>query len=218
MGRVLDCALYVISDLDGWVSGRHLKDLFVHVIVPIDGFVSYLSWWRHQMETFSALLAICAGNSPVTGEFPSQRPVTRSFDVFFDLRLNKQLSKQSSGWWFETPSRSLWRHCNAYDVRYRWAGGLVVISFCRSYHISDITYTNSNQKLNPSISDNIYKCQPSAQYIIIWYYIYTDNIQIDIRYRWVGCLAAICIWYQTWMGWVFGCCLYVISDTEELSG
>ena len=39
------------------------------------------------METFSALLAICAGNSPVNGEFPSQRPVTRNFDVFFDLRL-----------------------------------------------------------------------------------------------------------------------------------
>ena len=53
------------------------------------------SWWRHQMETFSALLAICAGNSPVTGEFPAQRPVTRSFDVFFDLRLNERLSKQS---------------------------------------------------------------------------------------------------------------------------
>ena len=64
------------------------------------------------MEAFSALLAICVGNSPVTGEFPSQRPVTRSFDVFFDLRLNKLLSKQSQGWWFETPSNSLWRHCN----------------------------------------------------------------------------------------------------------
>ena len=46
------------------------------------------------METFSALLAICAGNSPVPGEFPTQRPVTRSFDVFFDLRPNKRLSKQ----------------------------------------------------------------------------------------------------------------------------
>ena len=43
------------------------------------------------METFSALLAICAGNSPVTGEFPAQRPVTRSFDIFFDLHLNKRL-------------------------------------------------------------------------------------------------------------------------------
>ena len=70
------------------------------------------SWWRHQMETFSALLAICAGNSPVSGEFPSQRPVTRSFYVFFYLRLNERLSKQSWGWWFETPSCSLWRHCN----------------------------------------------------------------------------------------------------------
>ena len=47
-----------------------------------------ISWWRHQMETLSALLAICAGNSPVPGDFPAQRPVTRRFDVFFDLRLN----------------------------------------------------------------------------------------------------------------------------------
>ena len=53
-----------------------------------------IPWWRHQMETFSALLAFCAGNSPVTGEFPAQRPVPRSFDVFFDLRLNQKLSKQ----------------------------------------------------------------------------------------------------------------------------
>ena len=43
---------------------------------------------------------------------PPQRPVTRSFDVFFDLRQNKRLSKQSWGWWFETLSRPLWRHCN----------------------------------------------------------------------------------------------------------
>ena len=68
--------------------------------------------WRHQMETFSALLSLCAGNSPVTSEFSTQRPVTRSFEVFFDLRLNKRLSKQSWGWWFETPLCSLWRHCN----------------------------------------------------------------------------------------------------------
>ena len=60
------------------------------------------------METFSALLAICA----VLGEFPAQRLVTRSFDVFFDLRLDKRLSKQSWGWWFETLSRPLWRHRN----------------------------------------------------------------------------------------------------------
>ena len=55
---------------------------------------------------------VTAGNSPVTGEFQSHRPVTRSFDVFFDLRLNKRLSKQTRRLWFETPSLSLWRHCN----------------------------------------------------------------------------------------------------------
>ena len=65
------------------------------------------------METFSALLALCAGNSPVTGEFPAQRPMVRRFDVFLDLSLNKQFNKQSWGRWFETSSCSLWRHCNA---------------------------------------------------------------------------------------------------------
>ena len=68
---------------------------------------------RHQMETSSALLAFDAGDSLVTCEFPLQRPVTRRFDVFFDLCLNQQLSKQWRRRWFETPSRSLWRHCNA---------------------------------------------------------------------------------------------------------
>ena len=97
----------------------------------------------HTMMTssngnFFALLAICAGNSklrvtglcagnsPVPGEFPAQRPVTRSLDIFFDLRLNKQVSKQSWGWWFEMLSCPIWRHCNAdlwrdvnpnYDIR-----------------------------------------------------------------------------------------------------
>ena len=78
------------------------------------------TWWRHEMEAFSALLALCAGNSPVTGkgnspvagEFPLQRPMTRSFDAFFDLHLNKRLSNPSRCLWFETPSRPLWRHCN----------------------------------------------------------------------------------------------------------
>ena len=57
----------------------------------------HITWWCHQMETFSALLAICAGNSPVTSEYTAQRTMTRSFDVFLDLRLNKRLSKQSWG-------------------------------------------------------------------------------------------------------------------------
>ena len=83
----------------------------IHVSQQRRGFIT---WWRHQMETFSALMALCERNSPVTGEFPSQRLVTRSFDVFFDLCMDKRLSTQSWGWWFETPSCPLWRHCNDY--------------------------------------------------------------------------------------------------------
>ena len=51
-----------------------------------------------------------------TDEFPSQGPLTWNFDVFFDLRLNKRVRKQSWGWWFETPSHSLWRHCNELHI------------------------------------------------------------------------------------------------------
>ena len=71
-----------------------------------------MAWGRHKMETFSALLAICEGNSPVPGEFPAQRLVTRSLDVFMDLHPNKRLGKQWWGWWFETQSCPIWRHRN----------------------------------------------------------------------------------------------------------
>ena len=66
-------------------------------------------WWRHQMETFSTLLAICAGNSSVIGEFPTQRPVTRSFDVLFELRLK-------NGWVNNGDAGDLRRHRADYDV------------------------------------------------------------------------------------------------------
>ena len=88
----------------------------------------WLSWWRYPMETFFALLALCAWNLPGTGEFPSQRPVTRSFDVLFDLPLNKCLSKQSCGWWFETPSRPLWRHCTVTNWGSRLSCGWLCIT------------------------------------------------------------------------------------------
>ena len=67
--------------LRDWITGTLNRMPSIPIIVP---------WWRHQMGTFSALLALCAGNSPVTGEFPAQRPLRRSFDVFFDLRLNNR--------------------------------------------------------------------------------------------------------------------------------
>ena len=109
------------QDLCKWVTLRGSLVLAAIVgktnLVPYHYYKSLLltSWWRHQMETFSALLTLGGGGggySPVTGEFSSQRLVTRSFDVFFDLRLNKRLNKPTWGWWFETPSRSLWRQGN----------------------------------------------------------------------------------------------------------
>ena len=98
-----------------WKSAIKNRNWMVSLVrgTPNELCTWFMSWWRHQKETFSALLALCAGNSSVTGEFPAQRPMTRSFDVFFHLRLNRRLSKQSWGWWFETPSWSLCRHCNA---------------------------------------------------------------------------------------------------------
>ena len=97
---------------------------------------------------FSTLLALCAGNSLVTGEVPAQRPVTRSFDVFFDLCVNKWLSKQSWGWWFEMPSCPLWSHlCISYrgnTVLHQDFICVLIINFkpinCRRHHIvSDTT-------------------------------------------------------------------------------
>ena len=90
---------------------KHHKERTVRII-------PWLSWWRHQMETFSALQAFCVGNSLVTGEFPAQRPVTRSFDVFFDLRLNKRLIKQSRRRWFEISPCQLWCHCTVSYILY----------------------------------------------------------------------------------------------------
>ena len=70
------------------------------------------SWWHNQMETFSALLALCEGNPLVTTGFPLQRPVTQSFECFL-WSLPEQMAEQTTKrWWFEMPLYSLWRHCN----------------------------------------------------------------------------------------------------------
>ena len=84
---------------------------------------SFIDWDRCFCSRWSRYCMMTSSNGNIfhvtgplwgkfTGEFPSQKPVTRSFGAFFDLRLNKRLSKPSTRWWFETPSRSLWRQCN----------------------------------------------------------------------------------------------------------
>ena len=122
--------MLIYKELCNRISHRLLVIDFYNIVLLVSSVTSWHSewkfpyissnetapWWRHQMEIFSALLGICAWNSPITGEFPAQRPVRRSFDGFFDLRLKKRLSKQWWGWWFETPSCQLWPHCNANTV------------------------------------------------------------------------------------------------------
>ena len=133
VGCTMDSELMQYTIVLSWWSGYYRFESHLRW----DIFCFKTSWWRHQMETFSALLAICAGNSPVTGEFPAQRPVTRSFDVFLDLRLNKPLSKQWWGWWFETLSRPLWRHGNVFRKNSRSS------DWCCCQCTGDISHFNS---------------------------------------------------------------------------
>ena len=88
------------------------------------------SWWRHQMDAFSALLAICARNSPVNGEFPTQRPVTPSFGVFFDLRL-------VNGWVNNGGASDLIRHRTLYDV---------IVMFSKFHKLSGVLIYILSQK------------------------------------------------------------------------
>ena len=78
-----------------------------------------ITLWRRQMETFSVLLAHCAGNSLVTGEFPSQNPVTLSFDILFALCLNKRPFVQS---WLSNTSLDLLSNTTTMTTPYRWLG------------------------------------------------------------------------------------------------
>ena len=110
--------------------------------------ITLFSYWSYQvlltvdqtalvsiLATFFALLALCEGNLPVTSGFPSQRPVTRGSDVFFDVCLNKWWSKQSKCRWFVTQWRSLWRHCNGHHTNsdFSLKGAIYTLSSWKVY-------------------------------------------------------------------------------------
>ena len=105
--------------------------------------INHSSFWFFLMMTslngniFRVTGHLC-GEFTVPGQFPPiQRPMTRSFDVFFDQRLNKWLSKQSWGWWFETPSCSLWHHCNVEDSQLKILK-MIVCTFCPQSLMEDL--------------------------------------------------------------------------------
>ena len=108
-------------------------------MVVMDGRTKFHEIWACMMTSSNGNILrvtgpLC-GEFTGPGEFPAQRPVTRSFDVYFDLRLNKRLSKQSWGWWFETLSRSLWRHRNV--MRFRWISYMATAPWVRFLPIDE---------------------------------------------------------------------------------
>ena len=115
---ILHTSCYVISYLAHIIMASHS----IRVAVKDDLFISPTQWscwggiWFHSVRRSvpHPVSHICAGKSPVNSPHKATRPTNQSFDVVFDLCQNKRLSKQSWGWWFETPSRSLWHHRNGW--------------------------------------------------------------------------------------------------------
>ena len=103
-----------LSSYQGWRQIWHNDNSRFSVYGGSDTkFSVTITWWRHKMETFPRYWPFVRKiHVADTGGFPSQRPVARRFDVFFDVRLDKQLSKQSKCRWFETPLWSLWYYCH----------------------------------------------------------------------------------------------------------
>ena len=94
-----------------WVYPIKYAHGFIVLCLLLSQHKFFVSWWRHQMESFCAWPALCVGNSPVTGEYQWHAA------LMFSLCPNKRFIKQSRGWWFETPSRSLWRHCKGTNLK-----------------------------------------------------------------------------------------------------
>ena len=129
----------------------------IHVLMWLVQFVfdwllNGITMMTSSNGNISALLDRCAENSPVTGEVPSQRLVTRDFDIFFDVHLNKRLSKQSWWWWLETSLRSLWRHCNANSLFWMNVFSVLLFSMIStsSMYIIYIFYSGMN---NTKVTD-----------------------------------------------------------------
>ena len=116
----------------------------------------------------SALPAFREGNPPVNGGFPSQGPMTRSFDVLFEERLNKRLRKHSR--WFEKPSRSLWRHCN-YIIKSRWiiiTSALYIRNVSnQSCKIGELNLVNINQSRKIATLNFVNIVLPMSRHLVV---------------------------------------------------
>ena len=168
------------------------------------------TWWRHHMGTFSASLALCTGNSPFTDEFPWQSPVTRSFDVFYDLRLNKRSNAQSIRWWFEMPSHWLWRHCSgeSFDIasasdKYRYIHHAGSLSIMIHLSVAITTQHNITRTLCVHDSWGVFYINRPRRWMIMknlqnWIEEYSSARWYGFRCVYVHC--CVCVKSKLWNG------------------
>ena len=108
-------AIYILLTTNHKCNSFIVKSIFCKVVVSYS-WTHYLFMMTSSNGNIFRVIGPLCGEFTGPGEFPTQRPATRSFDVFFDLRLNKRLSKQPWDWWFEAPSWSLWCHCIVWTI------------------------------------------------------------------------------------------------------
>ena len=162
-----------------WIAAHKMKTC-VAILMSFRWWIRLkIPWWCHQMEAFSALLALCARNSLVTGEFPAQRPVTQSFDVFFDLCLNQELSKQWWRRWFETPSCSLSNHCNIplSKMRTYLVYVLCVIYVPGDHHVTHLTKSSCSIISILQTPTFCYLAQSTQHCFILFYFLLPCYVQ-----------------------------------------
>ena len=120
----------------------NIYNIYTYIYIYI-----YISWCRHHMDAFPVLLVLCEGKPPAIGGFPSQWPMTWSFDVFFDLCLHKRLSKQLRHRWFKT----LPVHNDVTVMIYIYICVCVCCVYARVYFFAGIQYSDFDYGNHPSI-------------------------------------------------------------------
>ena len=152
----------------------------------------------HDMMTSSCgnILRI---TGPLWGEStgrPSQRPVTLNFDVFFDPRLNKRLSKQSRRQWFETPSLSLWRHCNNPGIAIIALMVLMALSTL-AYQVLSVPHKSSNR----TYPWWRHQMETFSRYWPFVWGIHRSPVNSPHKGQWHGALmfSLICVWINGWV-------------------
>ena len=137
------------------------------------------------------------------GEFPTQRPVTRSFDVFFDLY--KRLSKQPWGWWFETLSWTLWRHCNEHtNTRLNCVMLCFVVVWYRLwFHQHPQGYFANTGTMNRMLLNQFRRIWVNKQLLLTWFNFNPGVDKVSHSLSCVGSNYLSIAELQRWNHWIW---------------